>query len=78
MLNRISFHKHQWQLISKTYSPPIPDEKWRVSGSPINDEQIDLLKGMTHGRTEFIFTCALCLELKKESLFGKEVVDETI
>ena len=62
-------HKHEWELISKTYAPP------NITVSPngqLNTQDKELVERLTFGVTNLLFQCVLCKDFHKEEMLGSD------
>jgi len=61
-----SCNKHEWEIIVKTYAPPMSN----LSGVSGND--MDTMNRMVFGCTTVLMQCSICKGLHKEEMLGKE------
>ncbi len=66
-------HKHEWDLVSKTYVPQRRDLQ------PVSIPQ-DTIEKMLFGATIYLWECVICRSLRKETMLGHDVsqLDEMI
>jgi hypothetical protein len=62
------FHKHEWEVIAKTYCPP--RAAGEVSSTGMNE---GFLERMAFGFTNILLKCAICQKIRKEEMLGLEV-----
>ncbi len=65
------FHRHDWRLISKTYARP--SECLYCKRVALGFD-----RQASFGVTEFLWECAKCGAIRKETLLGKEVEREDV
>ncbi len=66
-------HKHEWELLSKTYAPPRQDLTYNTSDKEIIDRAL-------FGVTVFLWECLICKVLRKEQVLGSDTtqLDEMV
>ena len=68
-------HTHEWDLISKTYAPPVKNITLNQNGV-----EKDIMEKTLFGVTVILWQCLVCKDLRKEEMLGSDenTLDELI
>lgn len=61
--------KHQWQLISRTYAPPVRN----FEGLELDKLPISVVQKLALGVTTYLWECALTEDIRKEEVLGSDL-----